>query len=132
MSFIDWDDSFSVGVEIIDSQHKKLVELINNFHSAETNLDEVVQDLLAYVNFHFKTEEKYFKEFGYEKIEEHTHQHKFYEDKIKEIYKKCLTEKIDEGKISAEIEGFIKDWILNHIKISDKEYTGCFHKNGLK
>ena len=132
MSFIYWDDSFSVGVEIIDSQHKKLVELINNFHNSETNLDEVVQDLLAYINFHFKTEEKYFIDFGYQKIDEHTNQHKFYEDKIKEIYKKCLDEKVDEGKISSEIEGFIKDWILNHIKISDKEYTECFHKHGLK
>lgn len=131
MAFIEWDQSCSVGVQLIDNQHKRLFALINDFHEAKTNLDEVLQDLLSYVDFHFKTEERYFDEFHYEKTEEHKQQHKFYEDKIKELYARCLQEKIDEGKISAEIEGFIKDWIVHHIKISDKEYSECFHQHGL-
>ena len=131
MAFAEWDESCSVGVQLIDNQHKRLFALINDFHEAKTNLDQVLQDLLSYIDFHFKTEEKYFHEFGYEKTDEHTKEHQFYEDKIKEIYKRCLQEKVDEGKISAEIEGFIKDWIVHHIKVSDKEYTECFHKHGL-
>ncbi len=130
MVFIEWDQSYSVGVKLIDSQHKRLFALINDFHEAKTNLDQVLQDLLSYIDFHFRTEEKFFHEFGYEKIEEHSKMHKFYEDKIREIYKRCLQEKVDEGKISLEIEDFIRDWIIHHIKVSDKEYTECFHKHG--
>lgn len=131
MAFIEWDQSCSVGIRLIDNQHKRLFALINDFHEAKTNLDQVLQDLLSYIAFHFRTEEKYFNEFHYERTEEHVKQHKFYEDKIREIYERCLQEKIDEGKISAEIEDFVKDWIVHHIKISDKEYTDCFHKHGL-
>lgn len=131
MAFIDWDQTYSVGVEIIDNQHKRLFELINDFHSAKTNLDQAIQDLLSYVDFHFKTEERYFDKFGYEKTVEHRQQHKFYEERIGALYARCLKEKIDEGKISAEIEGFVKDWISQHIHISDKEYSKCFHEHGL-
>lgn len=131
MAFIDWDQSYSVGVELIDHQHQRLFVLINDFHAAKTNLEQVLQDLLSYVDFHFKTEEKYFDQFGYEKTTEHRAEHKFYEDKIKELYARCMQEKIDEDKISAEMEGFIKNWIALHIKISDKEYSDCFHQHGL-
>lgn len=131
MSFIEWDQSYSVSIKLIDNQHKKLFALINDFHDTKTNLDEVLQDLLSYIDFHFKTEEKYFDKFHYEKEESHKKQHKFYEDKIRELYSRCMLEKIDESKISTETEGFIKDWIVNHIKVSDKEYTNCFQQHGL-
>ncbi len=135
MAFIEWDISYSVGVKMIDSQHQKLFLMINNFYDAvkgtsKENLapvDSALQDLFSYIDFHFKTEEKYFDEFGYEKTQEHKKQHKFYEDKIKE-----LNERHQEGEeIGEEIIAFIKDWILNHIKISDKEYRECFNKHGL-
>lgn len=131
MAFVEWDQSCSVGVHLIDDQHKRLFTLINDFHEAKTNLDQVLQDLLSYVDFHFKTEERYFSQFHYEKLEEHKQQHDFYEKRIKDLYTQCLTEKIDEGKISVEMEGFIKDWIIYHIKGSDKEYTKCFNEHGL-
>ena len=138
MAFINWDSLYSVGVKLIDSQHQKLFSLINNFYDATTGIskenlapiDSALQDLFSYVDFHFKTEEKYFEEFSYEKTQEHKKQHKFYEDKIKDLNEKYQKEKKDE-EISEEIISFIKDWILNHIKISDKEYGKCFNEHGL-
>lgn len=136
MAFIEWDISYSVGVKMIDNQHQKLFLMINNFYDAvkgtsKENLapvDSALQDLFSYVDFHFKTEEKYFDEFGYEKTPEHKKQHKFYEDKIKELNERHQK---GEEEVSEEIIAFIKDWILNHIKISDKEYRECFNEHGL-
>lgn len=138
MAFIDWNNSYSVGVKIIDGQHQKLFSLINDFYDATTGtsrknlapVDSVLLDLLSYVGFHFKTEEKYFEEFGYEKTQEHKNQHEFYENKIKNLNEKYQKKKKEE-EISEEIISFIKDWILNHIKISDKEYRKCFNEHGL-
>jgi len=138
MVFIEWDMSFSVGVKFIDDQHKKLFALINALYDAKESaankdfifIDGVIQDLLAYVDFHFKTEEKYFKEFHYEKEKKHIKQHKFYEDKIKAFHEKYLRER-NEKEISGEIMDFLKNWISNHIKISDKEYQKCFNERGL-
>ena len=137
MAFIEWDMSYSVGVKMIDGQHQKLFALINNFYESAKmkteNLEPVdaaLQDLFSYVDFHFKTEEEYFNKFGYEKIEEHKKQHKFYEDKIKDLNERYQKTK-NEKEISEEIISFIKEWISNHIKISDKEYKICFNEHGL-
>lgn len=84
--------------------------------------------MAAYVDFHFHTEEKYFKEFHYEKEKEHTEQHHIYENKIREFNEKY---KEKGEKIGDEVIVFLKEWIENHIKIKDKEYTKCFNEHGL-
>jgi len=32
-SFMKWDDSYSVGIQKIDDQHKKLIEIISDYYS---------------------------------------------------------------------------------------------------
>lgn len=138
MDFIKWDESFSVGVRIIDAQHQKLFSLINNLHnnikrtdSEEPEpLENIILELAAYVDFHFHFEEKYFEEFNYEKTEDHKKQHKFYEDKIKEFNEK-YNKGEGEGEVEEEILAFLEDWIKTHIKIKDREYTKCFNEHGL-
>lgn len=132
MAFVEWDESCSVGISLIDKQHQRLFELINNFHEATTNLDAILQDLLSYVDFHFKTEEKFFKEFGYEYTEEHKKEHKYYEDKVAELYRQYTENKTKEKEVGLILEEFIKDWIMHHIKISDKRYAQCFLEHGLR
>lgn len=133
--FITWDQSFSVDVKLIDAQHKKLFSILNKLYGVVNKaegeaepLENIILELAAYVDFHFKTEERYFEEFGCEDMEEHIRQHKFYEEKIREFNDKY---KKGEESVGAEIMNFLKDWISNHIKIKDKEYTGCFHEHGL-
>lgn len=139
MNFITWNKSFSVNVKLIDAQHKKLFELINDVYAVlrgeekkeVVTLDVIIHKLLAYIDFHFKTEEKYFHEFGYKRTEEHEVQHKFYEDKTKDLYKRYMEGKELDIDIRNEILRFIKEWIMDHIKISDKQYTECFNEYGL-
>ena len=136
MAFFEWDQNYSVGVKLIDGQHKKLFGLISDLYSAldktangkETPVENIILDLAAYVEFHFGTEEKYFREFGYEKSESHTKEHHFYERKITE-FKGKYKEKGDE--VVGEMIVFLKDWISGHIKIKDKEYSKCFNEHGL-
>ncbi len=136
MSLIEWDQSFDVGVNLINNQHKRLFFLLDELNEAKEKndtkkvLDNVIQELMFYVDFHFKTEEKYFKEFQYENAEEHIKQHKNFENKAKDFYKKYSEDK-EEAKISDEIINFLKDWLVNHIKIVDKAYRKCFNDHGL-
>lgn len=131
MAFIEWDESCSVGVHVIDKQHQRLFQLINDFHDATTNLDAMIHDLFAYIDFHFTTEEKYFEDFEYKDTEHHKKEHQFYRDRIRELYQQSLERKKNEQEIGEELETFIKDWIVHHIKISDKKYTECFREHGL-
>lgn len=136
MAKINWDESYSVNVKIIDSQHKKLFSLLAELEDLFARdredfaaLEDIIFDLGAYVQFHFGEEEKYFAEFNYENAAAHKKQHQLYVDKIKEFRLSCLEK--DPGLFKKMLD-FVEDWIANHIKISDKKYSRCFNEHGLK
>ena len=133
MTFLKWSDEYSVGVREIDVQHKKLFEMLTVFYanvktSNKNAIMNLTDQMIKYAQFHFETEEYYFEKFSYEEAEKHKKQHEDFLKKAKET-----KEKIENGKlvISMDITGFLKDWLLNHIKISDRKYIECFIKNGL-
>ncbi len=80
--YVEWKDEYSVGVKSIDDDHKKLLNLINNFQTAvryrtgkafeKESLDEVI----AYTKYHFDREEKMMQEAGYPDIEAHKEIHR--------------------------------------------------------
>lgn len=133
MKKIIWQPSYSVGVKLIDAQHKKLFSILNDLEdgindSDRSSLENTIFDLKAYVKFHFGQEEKYFKQFNYEDAPAHLQQHSLYVEKINELHARYLK---NETNIAAELVEFLDDWILNHIQIIDKKYTKCFNDNGL-
>ena len=131
MGFIDWDESFSTGISLIDDQHKRLFEIINNYHSGIRNTEVTFQLLLSYVDFHFNTEERYFEEFKYEDAAKHIMGHIYYEEEIYRLYIEYHSGNYTADRREA-IEGFIKGWITRHVKVSDKEYVQCFREHGLQ
>jgi hemerythrin len=134
MTLIEWKDSYSVGVKIIDEQHKKLFSLINDLYSAmkagkeKEILSKVLDDLARYVDVHFYTEEKYFADFGYEKKNEQIAQHKMYAEKIRSFQEGLQK---NQDFLSFAVTDFLEDWILNHVTGEDKKYTKCFNEHGL-
>lgn len=88
-----WNDQFNTNIEIIDSQHKRLVELLNKlartvaFDSQETSINYILDELLDYTEYHFITEEAIWnKYFHYDSLEaEHIAVHQKFIDTIKEL-----------------------------------------------
>jgi len=125
--FVAWDDSFSVGFEHIDNQHKELVKMVNDLYNAckkgALNEDIVylrtVSKALEYARVHFSDEEEFMGKVSYPELGEHKKQH---EDFIVEIKKSIKL--FEYGKAAPiELANFLKDWLLNHIAISDKGYA---------
>ncbi|OCC14532.1 Methyl-accepting chemotaxis protein [Dissulfuribacter thermophilus] len=134
-NFIEWGPKFSVDIKEIDDQHKKLVSMVNTLHRAfkEGTDHEVIASILSglidYTVYHFGTEEKYFDEFGYPEAELHK---KVHNDLTRKVL--AFKEKFDEGKatVSIELLKFLKDWLTNHICITDKKYVPYLKEKGLK
>ena len=132
--FIEWGPAFSVNVKEIDAQHRKLVELVNRLHAAiETGSAGregagILNELIDYTIYHFGTEEKYFKEYGYPDSDLHRSIH---EDLAKKVM--AFKEKFDQGKamLSYELLRFLKEWLTNHICVTDKKYSSFFNSKGL-
>jgi hemerythrin len=134
MAFIKWDDSYSVNVAEIDRQHQKLVVMLNDLHSAmkkgqgRSAVDRIVDGLIDYSIAHFSTEETYFKQYGYPKAAMHTREHADFIARVGS-FKRAAAE--GGQALPIEVMLFLKDWLLNHIKGSDKDYRGFFNQNGL-
>ena len=85
---IEWSPRYMLGVEIIDEQHEKLVDIINLFFNAfrkgqaKNIAEEVIVKLVDYTKYHFAVEEKYFAEFKYEGMENHENEHNSFVEKI--------------------------------------------------
>ncbi len=134
-ALIQWNDSLSVGVAEIDSQHKRLVDMINELNEAMRRgegkdvLGKVLNGLVAYAGSHFKLEENYFVRFGYPEAAQHRQTHANFIAKVNDFTTGFSSGKLN---ISVEVMCFLSDWLQKHIKGVDKKYGPFFNANGLK
>jgi len=132
--FFFWKDEYSVGVKEIDRQHIKIVEMLNDLYTAYMQNDynkknkEVLSALADYSIHHFKTEEKYFHQFGFEHAIEHIKEHQDFKEKVA-IFRKAYDE--NKSALTLSMINFLREWLNHHILIEDKKYSECFIKNGL-
>ena len=135
MTFLKWDDSYSVNVHLIDRQHQKIFSLVNGYHKAvdsgqsEVALWRLLDGLAEYATVHFGTEERYFTKFNYKETEVHKHEHKILTAKIVDLKSKV---KMGINVKDDEVSNFLKVWLDAHIKGTDHKYIDCFSKNGLR
>lgn len=130
---IKWTESLSVGNETIDSQHKELIQKINdvleacNRQQGKEKVVEVMQFLKDYTVKHFKDEENLMKKYQYPMYEEHK---KIHEDLVKKV--EDLDERIKREGVSLSVVMTVNktlvDWFVNHISKEDKK-VGEYIKN---
>ena len=132
---IEWDDKYSIGISIIDEQHKKLFGIINRTIYAKENsndieeLKEVLEEMTEYALEHFETEEAYMTMFNYPEYEYHNEEHYGFITKTNEYFDRVVN---GDYHISNELLEYLKQWLVSHIQITDRKYVDCFKKNGLK
>ena len=121
-----WRSIMSTGIELIDHDHKRLVELINELQEAtEFNVEEVqrqhiLDEVVSYTKYHFSREEALMKLNNYPDFKAHQQQHR---QMIREI-NQCLEEYgNDKSQAIDHIARFLKTWLLEHINGSDQEYV---------
>ena len=124
---IQWSNEYELGNEVIDFQHKKLVLLLNQLHDAvESNTQQLLveislDELVKYTQTHFSQEEFLMDEeedLSPEFVDAHKKAHRNFVSKIENFRKRY-----NEGSaaVSDEIISFLKDWLINHILVTDKE-----------
>jgi hemerythrin len=135
MALINWREELSVNIAEIDLQHQKLIAIINELHDAmrdgRTNdiLHQLIDELANYSETHFALEEKYFDELNYSSTALHKAEHQEFRKKISEFRSGFNSGKLF---VSMEIIYFLKEWLVNHILVSDKHYSSFFIEKGLK
>lgn len=132
--FIEWKDEYLLGIHEIDTQHKKIFDVINDFYCSveqskeKEGLPIILGELVSFAEYHLSVEEKHFEEFDFEEKEDHIGRHNFYRKKVAQFLEK--NEKGESG-LSWEVLNFMKEWWTDHITGVDRRYVECFHKHGL-
>lgn len=126
LEIFPWTDNFATGIEAIDVQHQKLVELLNvlvrhmAFNADAPTLNSVYEQLRQYTIQHFADEEciwhEHFKDDPWEQWHKDAHQD--FVDKIIEI--KSRESELNLDQVIAEIVSFLTHWLALHIIESDK------------
>lgn len=135
MPLFVWKENLSVNVKSMDEQHKKLIDMMNDFYDNiahrpnNENISILLNSLSQYIGVHFTLEEKYMEQSEYTDYKEHKKQHDAFRAKVEEV-----EQKLNDGKLvlSLEVTTFLKDWLLKHIQVSDKKYSDHFVKKGIK
>ena len=126
MSFYEWSDSMSVGVDLIDSDHKALIDLINLLHDSvvgeggKQSAQDVFDRLIAYTEIHFAREEKVMEACGFSGLTPHKDEHVDFTERVYEIREKLQSG--DESPITNELLVYLKRWLNAHILIQDMAY----------
>ena len=135
MPLITWGPKLEVGIGIIDSQHRRLVKMINDLDQAINDnraaeiLGKTLKGLVDYTHTHFRTEEDLLKEHDYEDYALHCREHRIFTDQI-EIYR----DRLDAGslRLSDEVMGYMRGWLLTHIGSSDRAYRSTLLDAGVQ
>lgn len=132
MSFMQWSDTFNTGITSIDTQHHKLVEMLNTFYNhinqnRQNAMKELLNSMASYAVEHFKTEERYFDLYQYPDKTEHKKEHAAFVEEVKKVQAD-----VSAGKpvLTLELTNFLKHWLMDHINGSDKKYVPYLLRKG--
>ena len=134
MPIVTWSDSYSVNVEEIDEQHRKLLDLVNGLHAAvessadKDELTDMLGDLVEFTRMHFSTEEKLMKKHGFPELKKHHKEHK-----LLLRYLVDLVDGVSGGKKLRFYSDYdvSTDWALIHIIECDKKLGAFLNSKGV-
>jgi len=121
---IIWDSKLDTGIDVIDHQHKRIVDYINDLEIAKLKGDkkmvtDVIEQLIDYTQSHFGFEESMMEEAGYKFVKPHKKVHELFIKRVTEF-----TMRAAKGEdIADELHSMLAKWLLNHIANEDRDYS---------
>jgi hemerythrin len=126
---IEWSERMSVGVALIDDQHRELIERINRLLAAAADrqahgeLPKLLGFLQDYVGTHFGAEEALMAKHHYPDTAAHKAEHvAFVADFVK--LRGDLESQGPTAMLVIETQRRVVDWLLNHIGKVDRKLGG--------
>ena len=126
MPLFTWFDTYAVGNEEIDRQHKELFDILNRlYHSSyePENIDSVfgvLDELISYSYYHFKAEQQYMSDINYKYIDKQIIEHEHFTEKILKLKQSTDMNALE---LTKETIVFLGRWLLHHVTEEDKKIT---------
>ena len=136
MKEITWTSDLSVGIELIDEQHKMLIKHLNdlsmslNSGQGPAKITTTLSFLIDYTNFHFNAEEKHMAVNGYSELENHKKMH----EEFRTILSNMEEELKEDGatqSLADSIDTLLVKWLLEHIRMIDVAFGKFLKQKGV-
>jgi len=121
-----WTKNLEVGVDLIDTQHKKWFEKADQLFEAgkggksKEYIIQMFDFLDDYTKTHFKDEEKYMASINYPELDQQKQMHQEFIKKLSEL-RKNYEEAGANLSVILKANQFILDWLTKHISNADKK-----------
>lgn len=131
MAYFEWADDLVIDHGPIDRDHRHLVDLVNQLHTATSQgrgrevVQGVLDALLAYTRDHLNREEALMRSVGFPHLEQHQIGHAHFIGQLE-----ALKRQYEAGSITvaSQLSSVLRDWLSLHIRRSDKEARAFVRK----
>ena len=127
----EWYEDYSVGVDEIDVQHKRMVGLMRRTYELKdsprdaSHVEHLLNDLIKYTALHLDCEELFMVTYNYPHYAKQKSEH----DRLRSE----LRERVDRvGRGEEQLTGlvfFLMQWFVNHCNHFDKDLGAYLLKN---
>jgi hemerythrin len=119
-----WNNSFAIGIEVIDAQHKKIFERLLAIENAVAKRDPwhilrfQLDELSTYMKYHLAVEEAMLEIIRYPGRLQHLESHA---EILKQIAE--LEDALKQNSRAEDLVHFFENWFLKHVLAGDREYA---------
>ena len=125
MPHIEWTPDLEIGIDVIDGQHRRIVDYINILDEVAGEPDRpkvgrVINDLVDYTFSHFAFEEALMEEAGYPSLSIHQGTHDAFRRRVEDF-----RQRFENGEdVAQPLAGLLQTWLISHIMSDDTSYAG--------
>jgi len=124
ISKVTWSEELEIGINVIDNQHRRIVDYINVLadlgeDAPRAQVAELIDSLVDYTYSHFAFEEALMEEAGYEYLTVHQRTHEAFNQRVQDLHQRFQTGE----QIGSEIGQLLQTWLINHIMDDDRSYA---------
>lgn len=106
---IQWDEQVQTGVQLMDHEHHKLINMINALEQVidterDAPIEQILQGLTHYATLHFEHEEALFRKSQWPGLESHQTYHAQFREQVVQFTR--------EGSDPQKLHAFLKQWLL--------------------
>ena len=127
MPFMAWNDKLSVGIAEIDADHKELIGLIYKLYDeilighGKDDLESILDRLVDYTQYHFEHERELFARTAYADADVHEAEHAKMVAWVLKAQAEFTASTLTAP--SLEVMTYLKDWLFEHILVTDRQYV---------
>lgn len=119
-----WTEELNTGIDVIDSQHMRIVDYINQMERAIERHDReqvghLLEELVDYTLSHFAFEESLQQEAGYAYAKPHKAIHEAFAKRVIRYQERHAAGE----DISRQVYEMLHTWLMHHIKRDDMAYV---------